>query len=660
MVLLAVVPFLVLAQGRRKSRTRPVQPPPAATTIPATYGLTASPTHFSIYFKWNAVPGAMFYRISNAAGKEIFDGGGLDAFDAILAPNQSFSYTFLPYNPETKQQFRPTTIAVRTASASVTKTSMVADYTELQNLKINQSTISGYPFKPADVGKCISIKGARTAPWYRQAPLWWHGTITLVDARGNATVGSEYGQPLQISGPISGYMGTNNYDAWRAELGDSAIATLSLSGTYLIDPYRSPWWQQNIKNLEGNTNQGPYLDRKALLISGGTLVFGQEDAIGQRLFGPPPPHYWQPMPLVALVHAGGTLGLACNIRGPKTVALQNRNNYPISKFYTSVANEKPKQIFFSGVFGDTTDYTTGFLNAFELRGPKPSGGKSVLALVNATIACAGPFGMGLANSADGVPRLNAYEGFRFLLRDTRVVGSGLGRATPTVQATLERTSPTEATIRVNKNLFPEFTFMQWGWSEPFNLLMKPVGAKPGGTHQFLNVCWRQSLRVVDPYTCVVPLQAGAQTNEHLRQSTLPMGRVELTTASSMQPQIAVEGHTMYYNVAELEINRVHLSGLNLFFIRQNGADNLQGSYSQWSIKNLSYTPPQVAKLQWMKTDWSYYLQMASEQAEPFIQHQGMGFVGKALISNVSKLMLHTHIGRQQYHIENSKTNLEQK
>ena len=624
------------------------------------YAIESIPTHFSIYFKWPLVPGAMFYRITNAAGKEIFDGGGLDAFDAILTPDKNYTYKFLPYNPETKQVFTPSTITVKTRASVVKTSAMVGDYLELKGLKINGEIISGYRFSAADLGKCISIEGARQADWYRAAPIWWHGTIAAVNADGSAKVNSAYGLPLNNNSNRNGYMATNNYDTWRAELADSTIKTLSFSGTCLIDPYRSAWWQQNIQNAEGNATQGPYLTNKALLLTGGTLVFGQEDAIGQRLNGKPPPYYWQPMPLIGLIHMGGALGLACNIRGPKTNPLQNRTNYPVSRFYQSFNNDQPKQVFFSGVFGDSANYTTGFFNAFDMRGPKPNGGKSVLAMIDATVACGIPFGLALGNSTDGMPHLNNYEGFRFLLRDTRITGSGIARATPTVQATIRAINATEAAITVDKTAYPEFTFMPWEWSEPFNLLIKPVGAKAGNTHQFQNITWRQSLSVSDPYTCIVPIAPGAATNEHLRQNPLPMGRVELTTAGSMQPQIAMEGHTMYYNVAELEINRVHLSNLNMFFIRQNGADNLQGSYRQWSIKNLSYTPPKVGKLQWMKTDWSYYLQMATEQTEPYMQHQGMGFVGKALISNVSKIMLHTHLDRKEYYIENSKTNLEKK
>ena len=636
-----------------RSKTTPKAP------LAVLYNLRATTTHFSIYFRWDEVPGAMFYRITSAAGKEIFDGSGLDAFDAILAPNQTYTYTLSPYNPQTKQAFTSTTIKATTGFAKPKTSAMLGDYTQLSGLVVAANgRVSGHRFSTADVGKCVSLEGCRYAPEYREAPLWWHGTIERVLPNGTAIVVASYGAaPLPKNG-VSGYMATNNYDQWRAELADTTINTLQLSGTILIDPYRSTWWQRNIKDVGGNGAMGPQLSHPNLLIAGGTLVFGHEDALGDKLYGPPPPHYWRPMPLVGLVHQAGVLGLQCNIRGPKTPPFQNRDHYPVSKFYQSASTASLKQVFFTGIFGDSTNYSTGFYTAFDLRGPKPNGGKSLLAMIDASIACGVPFGAGTTPDADGVTRITPYEGYRFMLRDTRILGCGITRATPTVRATVTRINSTEARVTVDPKQYPNFTFLQWAWYEPFNVLMKPPGASAGSTHQFSNVVWRQTKTTAGPYTAMVTIEPGTATNEHLRQRPLTFGPIELTTASPMQPSIAIEGHVLYHNLVEIDINRVHLSNLNMFFIRQNGVDNLQGQYRQWGIKNLTYTPAGIGNRAWMKSDWSYYLQMATEKSEPYIQHQDMGFVGKAKLSNVTKIMLHTHPRIGVYSIEKSKTNLE--
>jgi hypothetical protein len=657
--LVLLLPHTARAQAKGGKKASPTRPRPAAKLpVAGLYNLSASATHFSVYFKWDEVPGAMFYRITNAAGKEIFDGGGLDAFDAILAPGQTYTYTLLPYHPQSKQAFAPTRVTATTAVAKPTATAMRGDYTSLSGLVVAaKGRVSGYKFSPADVGKCLSLEACRYAPEYREAPLWWHGIITSVTASGTAEVEASYGgAPLPKNG-VAGYVATNNYDQWCAALTDTGTNTLQLSGTYLIDPFRSEWWRRNVKDVSGNANMGPQLNHAALLISGGTLVFGHEDALGDRLNAPPPPYYWQPMPLIGILHQAGTLGLRCNVRGPLTPPFQNRSGYAVSKFYQSASTSTVKQVFFSGVFGDSGNYGNGFFTAFDLRGPKPNGGKSVLAILDASVACGMPFGVATAADADRITRVTPYEGYRFMLRDVRVLGCGFGRATPTVKATVSKINATEARITVDPKRFPNFSFMQWEWNEPFNVLMKPIGASPGGTHQFQNVVWRQTKTVEHPYSAVVSIGPGAATNEHLRQAALIYGPVELTTTGPMQPSIGIEGHVLYHNIAEIDINRVHLSNLNMFFIRQNGADNLQGQYRQWGIKNLTYTPPVAGNRAWMKTDWSYFLQMATNKSEPFIQHQGMGFVGKAKLSNIEKLMLHTHIDPKQYEVQNSSTNL---
>jgi hypothetical protein len=571
------------------------------TPIETSNKLRATTTPFTVYLQWDSIAGAKEYSIyKNGKLETVIN--GLDTW-ILQDPGSTSTYTLNNGN----------SITVTTPPAPITAGRMVGDRKELKNITVKDGIVTGVTFVTADIGKQISLEGARSAKWYREAPLWGHGTIT-----GPNTVSG-----LDNCVNSIGYYGTNNYRNWLAELADSTPRQIVLTGSYIIRPPA---------NLDRST--GPPLKNKALSIVGGTICFGAEDAIGTELNHPPPPYYFSPAPLVAIQHIGGTLVINSTILGPSNRQLNNREPYPVSIFYRAESNANPKQVFISGIFGDTANYLNGFFQGFRMQGPTVAGGKSVLAFINCQIANQELATVGVSGAA---PEIGIYDkSYRFILRNTVINGSGRNTATLPLLGQLERYNDKYAMLSVDSLQYPTFTFMNLAyWEEnpsTRNLLMKLPNADAGVLNAFTNIVWRPGIVPLSPYSALVPIEPSAQANEHLRQRPLPYGPVMFNTATQMHPSIGIEGHVLYQNTIEIEGYNSTVKNCNNAFIRMNGADGLKGSYKQWSLVNVTYIPPPV-KSPWFEPmrKMGYYLQYSTSQAPPLVQFQPMGFVGERLI-----------------------------
>ena len=600
-------------------------------TLPAliaanTINLQATPSPFTMYLRWDSVPGCPEYAVyRNDTLLTVIN--GLDTWDAMLRPNVTYRYAVKPLNLVASE------ITATTTNAPIVNTAMVADREELTSIGVAANGIvTGYAFAPDDVGKCISIKNGRAAKWYREAPLWWHGYIQTVNNNGSAVVSSPiYGNPLPLGGltiSASGYFGTNNYDTYFAEINDTTARQINLSGHYLIDPFRSDSFL-NARGDYGNRTQVPYLNNRALFLNGGNLYFGEEDAIGTSLYAGPG-YIWHEFPLTAIEHGSGIFCLKTNIYGPKTEWTTNRESYPKSWFYKADVSNTPKQVFYTGSFGDSSDYRNGFFFGFEMKGPTVAGGKSVLAMLNAKINNPWPFGLGVTGQN---PEVGIYnKSYRWLLRNTVINGSGRATASNPVNATVTSFNDTYAILQVDSTTAPTFTFWNLAYWEDNSVLMKRPDAYAGGGNAFTNVVWRPGIVPLSAYSCLIPKASTGRTNEHLVQAPLLYGNVVCNSTHEMQPSIGIEGHVIYINVAEVEVYNTLVKNYNTAFLRQNGADGLTGSYRQWSIVNLSNIPPlQVNPWYERLRSMGYYLQYSTAQAPPLIQFQPMGFVGQRLL-----------------------------
>jgi hypothetical protein len=331
---------------------------------------------------------------------------------------------------------------------------------------------------------------------------------------------------------------------------------------------------------------------------------------------------------LAIVHEGGALFINSKIFGPQSQPKTNGEPYRSEYFYYALNNKSTKQVFISGVFGDTSNYLNGFFRGFKMQTENVPNDKSVLGFVNCIVANQEAVTIGATNNKVGIYDHN----IRLLIRDSRIIGTGRNSASLPVRGWVSA----DGIVTVDSLTHPDFTFRTLAvWEESpstRNILMKKHETVVPCCNSFAGVIWRPNLVLISPYTARVPVQPTSQTNAHLKQGALPTGAIMLNIAGQMQPSIGIEGHWAYTNTSEFEGFRFSFSNYNNAFLRNNGIDNLQGQYRQWSLVGMQYTPPPYNSPQFAPMrQMGYYLQYATGQWPPLIQFQPMGFQGVRLI-----------------------------
>ena len=592
------------------------------------YNLQVQSNHFATYIQWDSV--SMFHRLFHN-GTEAFDGPGTDTW--LLTAPGSHTVELEPWDSSGRKLPRQR-FSFTVQPAATRQAPLVGDYTPLTRISVVKGIVQGHRFVPADVGKVISIKDARRAPWYRQAPLWYHGFIEQVLPNGTALVtsksvdGKPVGTPSQELIDVqntTGYFATNNAEAWWKMIESSTQPeTLEIKGTAYIDPFRWPWFVEQVV-AKVTTKTGPYLTNPALAIQG-NLVFGEEHLIGHVLkgttFTPWRPQFY---PLTAIMHQSGFLWVNGQVRGPLTPNLFNQSNNADSRFYQrDTKSTATVQFIFSGTFGDTTNWELGFNNLAEnIRGEATSG-KDLQAAINARIACPEPFALRPFAAMDGKGGLLLRPNFgkRWLLRNVTFYGSAMRKANGPVLATVRRAPRGDSLlVTVDARTYPEFTFREFAFHEPQFLIFKEPGKPVGPLNQFDNAIFEKASFVASPYSV------------SMRSNKVKPGTYMLATSPNYHERLASQGHIQYSSaLLEVEVRNVLAHNLHSFFLRSNNNDYF-GWHRQFSLINARATPTKEDRFKMLRPFGGYDMWIDFPSTTLQAQYVAQGFKGVALVRN---------------------------
>ena len=283
-----------------------------------TLGLTqlATPTfrseligHNYYYLTWDTVTNAIFYIVEKSLSPSfnnidtIHKGGGPVVADYVLS-NTTYYYRVKAINPfdSTIAESNYLIRTITTPAEVVLEKPLVYDL-QRTIFDVNQDKTVTKPggFTPADVGKIITINGARYAKWFSEDVLAWNGHIldvqegvaivgTLWASAANKHVGDTLAELIPCVG-CDGHYGTNNFDAIRdaiVEANNGGYTTLRFTGgatdTALVDPYRSVRWfnsnWQRFMRAQPADSIG-WVTRSTLRVSNLNMIMSCKDYVGK-------------------------------------------------------------------------------------------------------------------------------------------------------------------------------------------------------------------------------------------------------------------------------------------------------------------------------------------------------------------------------------------
>jgi hypothetical protein len=378
----------------------------------------------------------------------------------------------------------------------------------------------------------------------------------------------------------------------------------------------------------------PYLNNPALQING-NLVFGEEDLIGHTLlsqvFTKFRPQFY---PLTGLIHQSGFLWVNGVVRGPLSHNLLNEVTGPDSRFYQRDGKSKSTvQFIFSGVFNDSTDWENGFNTLSENIRGEVEAGKDLQAAIGARIACPEAFILRPYSTfaGAGAARLRPYLGKRWILRDARIFGTAMRKATGPVQANITRIAGDSLLVVVDSTRYPYFTFREYGWWEPQYLFFRDPAKPVGKLNQFENAIISRWGRVISPYRVTV------------KDNRLAPGTVLLATSTSQQHTSGSQGHLQYSSaLLEVEVRDVLAENMHSFFLRVNNSD-IYGWHRQFSLVNVQAIPTREDRFSALRPFGGYDMHVDFPSENLFVQYVGQGFKGVALVRN-SRVHFQQHWG----------------